>query len=162
MKRIILHWTAGAGVPCLLDKSCYHFLFDLEGTVYKGLYPPSANENCKDGNYAAHTGGGNESSIGLALCGMNGFTNKKKPFKFPITRKQVEASMFFAGGLCKKYGIKPEQNGVMTHYEYGINHPETTSRGKIDIIYLPPFADLTPLEIGPFIRQKVKWYMGKI
>ena len=47
----------------------------------------------------------------------------------------------------------------MTHYEFGLKNQSTSSRGKIDIIFLPPYPDVKTSEIGDFIRNKVKWYL---
>ena len=73
VKRIILHWSAGRYYPSEFEKRYYHFLIDVEGNVYSGLFKPEDNDNYLDGKYAAHTGGGNTGSIGVCLCGMFGF-----------------------------------------------------------------------------------------
>ena len=49
----------------------------------------------------------------------------------------------------------------MTHYEFGLKNPKTTSAGKIDIIYLPPYPWVSKDEVGSFIRSKIKWYKLK-
>ena len=60
--------------------------------------------------------------------------------------------------LCRKYNILITPDTVMTHYEFGQKHPKTTSYGKIDIIYLPPFSHVRKDEVGDFIRKQVrKW-----
>ena len=46
----------------------------------------------------------------------------------------------------------------MTHYEFGQSHKNTTSFGKIDIIYLPPYSHIQKNDVGNFIRSKAKWY----
>ena len=68
MKRIILHWTAGANEPNNTDYQHYHYLVNGNGVVVKGKYNPEDNLNCNDGKYAQHTGGGNTGSIGVAMC----------------------------------------------------------------------------------------------
>ena len=93
MKRIILHWTAGGYYPNAHELECYHFLIDKDGNVHNGKYKPENNEICKPGQYAAHTGGGNTASIGVALCAMNGFKSRNLTGSYPITAKQFEASM---------------------------------------------------------------------
>ena len=50
----------------------------------------------------------------------------------------------------------------MTHYEFGLAHPNSTSKGKIDITFLPPFSWLEKDEIGKFIRSKIKWYYNQL
>ena len=77
MNKIIIHWTAGTNQPNLIDKQHYHFMIDSLGRIYNGNYKVTDNENCKDGKYASHTGGGNTGAIGIALCGMANFRNSK-------------------------------------------------------------------------------------
>ena len=152
--------TAGANYMNSTDYQHYHFLVDKDGNVAKGMYIPEDNINCYDGKYAAHTGGGNTGSIGVAYCGMLGFKNAKNPGKFPLTAKQVEAGFEFCAELCKKYNIPI--NNVMTHYEFGKLHPKTSSAGKIDIIHLPPYPNVSATQMGTFIRQKIHWYYIKL
>lgn len=159
MKRIIIHWTAGTNQPNNVDKEHYHYLIDGDGKVYQGKYKPEDNENCSDGRYAAHTGGGNTGSIGVSMCGM--FIPAKSDLrqtKFPLTRKQCEACFKLCADLGKKYGIPITAQNIMTHYEFGKSHPQTSSAGKIDIIYLPPYPEQTADKIGDFIRNKIRWY----
>ena len=76
MKRIIIHWTASRYYPNDYEKHFYHYLIDKDGKVYNGYYTPEDNLDCSDGKYAAHTGGGNTGSIGIAMCAMAGFKSK--------------------------------------------------------------------------------------
>ncbi len=158
MKRIIIHWSAGGYYPTDYEKEHYHFLIDKDGVVHSGKFKPQDNEICRVGRYAAHTGGGNTGSIGVALCGMAGFKNKNSTGNFPILKKQFESTMAFCAELCQKYNIPITPQTVMTHYEFGLNNPKTTSAGKIDIIYLPPYPWVVKDEIGSFIRTKINWY----
>ena len=91
MKRIIYHWTAGGYNPNSTDKKHYHYIIDDMGVIYNGNYKPEDNENCNDGKYAQHTGGGNTASIGVSFCGMYGFVNRNNVGKYPLTQKQCEA-----------------------------------------------------------------------
>lgn len=160
LERIILHWTAGAYYPNATDLNHYHYVINKDGEVKNGMYTPEDNLNCYDGRYAMHTGGGNTGSIGIAYCGMAGFKSAKNPGKYPLTAKQVERGFKLCAELCKKYNIPI--NNVMTHYEFGKAHPKTTSAGKIDIVHLPCYSDITRNQIGDFIRQKIKWYYLKL
>lgn len=160
MQRIILHWSAGVYKPNTVDKEHYHFLIDKDGIVHEGIYKPEDNLNCNDGKYAAHTGGGNTAAIGVAMCAMAGFKNSKNIGMYPITPKQLEACFKFCATLCKKYNIAVEN--VITHYEFGKLHPQTTSAGKIDIIYLPPYPQVKANEVGGFIRNKIRWYLARM
>lgn len=162
MNKIIIHWTVGTNQPNLIDKQHYHFMIDSLGRVHNGNYKVTDNENCKDGKYAAHTGGGNTGAIGIALCGMAGFRNSKNIGRYPLTKVQCERTFKLIAELCIKYGIIISDKTVMTHYEFGLKNPKTTSRGKIDIIYLPPYSYLKANEIGNFFRNKANWYLNKI
>lgn len=161
MKRLIIHWTAGRYYPTLFEKEYYHFLIDKDGVVYKGNYTPEDNLNCEDGRYAKHTGGGNTGSIGVALCAMSGFSSPGNVGMFPITKVQFEACMKFCAYLCEEYSIPVIKENVMTHYEFGKSHPNTTSAGKIDITYLPPYKYVGKDDVGNFIRSKIRWYKIK-
>lgn len=160
MNKIIIHWTAGTYQPNTTDLEHYHFLIDGEGKKHNGKYKPEDNENCNDGKYAAHTGGGNTGAIGVSMCAMAGFNSAASCGNYPITPVQLEACFKLCAELCKKYNI-PVEN-VWTHYEFGKNHPDTTSHGKIDIIYLPPYPLVKRNEVGGFIRSKIRWYLNKL
>lgn len=99
-------------------------------------------------------------SIGVALCGMMGFNNSMKFTKYPLTRKQFEAAFLLCAELCKKYKLKPNQ--VITHAEFGLKFPNTSSKGKSDISYIP-YLSLEGVEkIGSYVRNKVNWYYSKL
>lgn len=161
LNKIVIHWTAASYYPNEIDLAHYHFLIDKDGKVYKGKYKPEDNENCNDGVYAAHVGGGNTGAIGISFCGMRNFRNRNNVGNYPLTKVQLEAGFKLCADLCKKYNIPINPNTVMTHYEFGKKHPHTSSQGKIDIIYLPPYYWVNQEEIGQFIRSKVKWYSLK-
>ena len=151
LNRITIHWTGGVYIPNQVDKNAYHFLIDGEGKVVKGTHKPEDNINCKDGNYAPHTGGGNTGNIGIAVCGMYSKD-------YPIKRIQIEAACKLAAELCNKYGIRITNKNVVTHAEFGKQHPHTTSNGKIDIVNLPCVAVYGVDNVGNWIRNKVQWY----
>ena len=61
MKRIVIHWTAGGGMPNDTDKEHYHYLVDIGGRFYCGKFKPEDNLVCKNDKtgkpmYACHTG----------------------------------------------------------------------------------------------------------
>lgn len=162
MQRIIIHWTAGTNEPNNHEYECYHYLVNGNGLIVEGKHKPEDNENCNDGNYAMHTGGGNTGSIGVAMCGMFGYTSPKNIGKYPITRKQAEATFRLVAQLCRKYGIPITSQTVITHYEFGQTHSKTTSYGKIDITCLPYAPELRKHDIGNYIRNKVRWYFERL
>lgn len=162
MKRIIIHWTAGIYNPNQTDFEHYHYLVTGDGLVIKGKYEPKDNENCQDGKYAQHTGGGNTGSIGVSMCGM--YVPKNTPLqmtKYPLTKIQCERCFDLIAKLAKEYKLQITPDTVMTHYEFGLKHPNTSSAGKIDITWLPAYSHLKANEIGDFIRNKAKWYYSK-
>lgn len=162
LKKIIIHWSASSWTPNAHDLECYHQLITGNGKVQFGKYKPEDNINCKDGKYAAHCGGGNTGSIGIALCAMHGYINPRNIGAYPIRMIQLE-SLYNAIALdCKKYHIDITPETVMTHYEFGKKHPDTSSAGKIDITFLPTHPELKPDDIGDFIRDKAKWYLLKV
>lgn len=162
MKRIVIHWTAGANQPNSTDFQHYHYMVNSDGLVVAGKFKPEDNENCNDGIYAQHTGGGNTGSIGVSMCGMAGFNGKADSTKYPLTAKQCERTFKLVAELCKKYNIAVTPDTVLTHYEFGQKNPKTTSFGKIDIVYLHAFPNVTRSGMGDFIRNKVKWYLSKM
>ena len=163
MKRIIIHWTGGTNQPNNNEYQHYHFLINGDGLTVNGKYTPEDNLNCYDGKYAAHTGGGNTGSIGVALCGMLNFkSGAPDSTKYPLKAVQIEAAWKKIAELCKKYNIPVTPDTVMTHYEFGKKHPNTESAGKPDITFLHPYPMLKPNEIGNYIRGKVNWYLGHI
>lgn len=162
MNKIILHWTAGTYQPNQVDFEHYHYLVNGDGLVIEGKHKPEDNENTRDGNYAAHTGGGNSGAIGVAMCGMYGFKNRKSVGSYPLTDVQCERCFKLVAELCKKYNIIITPETVMTHYEFGRKNWKTSSCGKIDIIYLPPYSDVEQDKVGRFIRDKVRWYYNKL
>ena len=148
-KNIILHWTAGNYKPCATDKEHYHYMIDKDGNVYRGKYTPQDNENCTDGKYAAHCGGGNTGRIGIAIC-------CRKDLNTPPVKVQVEAMCNLAAQLCTVYGLKPSD--CITHAEFGQQHPKTSSYGKIDINQIP-YANVSGVKAcGDYLRNKINWY----
>ncbi len=169
MKRIIIHWTAGTYRPNSVELEHYHYLIDFEkepkekSTVRFGKCRPEDNLNCTDGSrYAAHTGGGNTGSIGVALCAMLGYQGIKRIGNYPIKPLQMEVCYELCARLCIKYKVPISKETIMTHYEFGKKNPLTTSRGKQDIAYLASNPSLPAGKIGDFIRNKIKWYYEKL
>lgn len=163
MKRIIIHWTAGSYQPNTTDYEHYHYLINGDGLVINGKYKPEDNLNCYDGKYAAHTGGGNTGSIGVAMCGMLKYSSLKgiSSTKYPLKKTQCERCFKLIAELSKKYDIPITNQTVMTHYEFGQKNPKTSSFGKIDITVLPPYL-ISSDKVGDFIRSKARWYLAHL
>lgn len=163
LKKITVHWDAGHVMPtkeALARESVfYHFLVDGLGEIHNGRFKPEDNLNCNDGKYAAHCGGGNTGNLGVAFCGMCDFISVKNPGTELLTKDQCEAGFKLIAQLCKENNLPVTPDTVFTHYEFGQKHPETTSYGKIDITYLPPYPHVAAKDVGDFIRSKVRWYL---
>ena len=93
---------------------------------------------------------------------MYGFKSSTSPGNFPITKIQFESCMKFCAELCKKYNLRVTPDTVFTHYEFGKLNPKTSSAGKIDIIWIPPYPWVVQSDVGSFIRSKVRWYKEKL
>ena len=162
MNKIILHWTAGKYYPTQYEKQFYHFLIDKNGQIHNGSFKPEDNLCCTDNKYAAHTGGGNTGAIGIAFCAMMGYKSPQCVGQYPITTIQFESCMKYCAKLSKTYDIDITPSNIMTHYEFGVRNPKTSSAGKIDITYLPPYPWVAKRDIGSFIRTKIRWYKERI
>ena len=151
-----MHWTAGCYTPNQTDLSHYHYLIKGNGEISLGKFAPEDNIVCKGEQYAMHTKNGNTGSIGVAFCGMLGYTNPNNQGKYPIIKLQAEKCFLLCANLCKKYSIMPNKNTITTHYHFNKKHKIKT--GKIDINFLPPFPDIKDFEIEDFIINKINWY----
>lgn len=161
MKRIIIHWTAGVYAPNDKELGCYHYLIGYNpktesAYLVNGKCKPEDNLNCYDGKYAPHTGGGNTGSIGVSICAMFGYKDSKNVGNYPITEAQLRLLYRTCASLAKKYDIPVTPTGIMTHYEFGKKNPNTTSRGKCDIVYLPSNPHISPDNVGNYIRDNIK------
>lgn len=156
MKRIIIHWTAGAYTPSNLDKEHYHFIVDHNGRVHFGKFPPEANENPVKGKYAAHTLDCNTGAIGIAVAAMAGAVERPfDPGKHPMTNAQIGALARECARLCTVYAIPVMRETVLTHAEVqptlGIKQ-----RGKWDITWLPGMkAPSDPVKVGDELRRMI-------
>ena len=160
-RKVIIHWTGGTLVPNNLEKQHYHYLIgykDDKPFIEKGNYTVEDNNNCSDGKYAAHCGGGNTGAVGIAICGMLNATRNNYG-KYPFTEDQYNKMCRLVAEVCHKYGIPITEDRVMTHYEFGKKHPETSSAGKPDISYLPFKPEMPDDYIGNDIRMLAEcWY----
>ena len=163
IKRIIYHWTAGTYRPNEYEKQAYHFLIDGNANIIVGKFMPEDNLDCTDGNYAKHTGGGNTGAIGIAFCGMLSYISPQNVGKYPLKLKQFEAGLKLGAEMINKYNMDVTQKEtIQTHYGFGLRNPKTSSKGKIDLSFLPSYPDVAKEDIENYIRQKVKWYLQKI
>lgn len=157
MKRLVVHWTAGAGFPSPEDAEAYHLLIDRVGLPHRGDHAITDNLSTADDDYAAHTRGLNTGAIGLALCGMAGANEKPfAPGRYPLTAPQWNNALLAAADLCERYGITPSRQSLLMHCEVepflGVEQ-----RGKWDVSVLcfdrGRWSDWSP---GEEMRARVK------
>lgn len=161
LKRIHLHWTAGADGIIPVEKDSYNFIIDRKGNTWSGLHSPESQiPPLVKGKYAAHTLNANSNAIGVAMDAMAGAI--EVPFdagKYPITAIQVEATCKLVAQLCQKYGIEVTRKTVLTHAEVertlGIKQ-----NNKWDIMWLPHLKKpADAIVVGDYLRDKIRGYL---
>lgn len=161
LKRIILHWTAGANRASDMDRKHYHRLIEGDGKIVKGNHEIADNIVTSDGDYAAHTLRLNTGSIGVAVCGMHGAV--ESPFDlgpYPITEQQLDAACGLIADLCREHAIPVTRRTVLSHAEVepilGVKQ-----RGKWDIARLPWDDNLRgAVSVGDHIRSRVEDHLN--
>lgn len=158
MKRIIIHWTAGAQLASENDREHYHFLVEGDLDIVRGTLPVTANvPPLTEGKYAAHTRGSNSHSIGISICGMNGAV--EQPFnagKAPISAPQFSKLIAAVACLATRYSIPVTDKTILTHAEVQKNLG-IKQNGKWDITRLPFDATVVGAKAcGDKIRSMVK------
>lgn len=164
-RKIIIHWTGGTLVPNDTEREHYHYLIgfkDNKPFLEKGNYAVEDNDNCYDGRYAQHTGGGNTGAIGIAISGMLGFKGKHEIGKYPFNEAQYGKMCRLVAEVAYKYNIPITKDRVMTHFEFGKSHPNTSSAGKPDISFLPFNPHIKAENIGNDIRELARYWFIKL
>lgn len=87
---------------------------------------------------------------------MSGFVCANNQGKYPLKKVQFEMLYKKCKELSKIYQIPIANNMIMTHYEFGKYNPKTTSKGKIDIIFIPHEPILKQDDIGNYLRDNIK------
>lgn len=163
MKRIIGHWTGGAGRASALDREHYHRLAEFDGTIVFGNETIADNIVTSDGDYAAHTLRLNTGSIGVACCGMAGAI--ESPFSagdHPIREEQFNAFCKLIAELCLEYSIPVTPQTVLFHSEVEPNLG-VQQRGKWDINRLPWDPSIRGARaVGDYMRRRVNLMLGGV
>lgn len=136
MKRFHGHWTAGGRKANSSDRKAYHFLWEDDGQIVRGVDVAKNSGGTHDG-YAAHTLNANTDAIGGSLCGMMGAV--ESPFyagSAPITEIQWTHFIDDAARIVDFYGIPVGLKTTLFHSEVQANLG-ITQRGKWDINRLP-------------------------
>jgi hypothetical protein len=161
MARVICHWSAGRYEASSLDRQHYHLIIEDDGNLVRGDLSIKANQAPIRGNYAAHTLGTNSGSIGVALACMVGAV--ESPFKVgaaPMTATQWATLVEVVADLCRRYGITPGPETVLSHAEVEVNLGNK-QRGKWDFTRLAFDPDIVGARaIGDRLRMAVKRAMA--
>jgi N-acetyl-anhydromuramyl-L-alanine amidase AmpD len=156
MKRIIVHWTAGAHKASSIDLAHYHILIEDDGNLVRGTHSIKENVSTSDNIYAAHTFRLNTGSIGVSVCCMAGAIESPfKPGNFPMTQKQWETMSQVVAELCDAYDIPVTPQTVLGHGEVSKNLG-IDQAGKWDPMVLPWDTSLSKKQVGEAFRKLVK------
>lgn len=156
MRRIIIHWTAGAYKANSIDRAAYHILIEGDGDIVRGTHSIADNVTTADGKYAAHTLGSNTGCISISMCCMGGCV--ERPFKagrWPLTPVQWETAAKVAAELSPFYEIPVTNTTILGHGEVQKNLG-ITQRGKWDPMVLPWNTSLSYAEVGDTFRGLVR------
>lgn len=136
MKRLHGHWTAGGNRANSTDVKAYHFLWEGDGKVVRGVDVAKNSGSLKDG-YAAHTLNANSDAIGGSMCGMMGAV--ESPFNAgpaPLTLVQWNAFVRDTAQIIDFYGIPIGKKTTLFHAEVQANLG-IKQRNKWDVVRLP-------------------------
>lgn len=159
MKRVVIHWTAGAYAASELDRRHYHLLVQGDGTIVRGLYSIDDNVSTSDGKYAAHTRNCNTGSIGISMCCMAGTTERPfNPGACPMKEAQWDTAARAVAQLCRFYQIPVTPKTVLAHGEIELNLG-IKQLGKWDPLLLPWRTGLSKTEVAQAFRGLVEKYL---
>lgn len=156
MRRIHIHWTAGAYVASEVDREHYHFIVEEDCDIVRGEHPvPQNMPPLIEGQYAAHTRAANSYAIGVSMCCMAGAVEGRSNGKFPMTKRQFDQMIKLVAFLSLKYGISVTDKTILTHAEVQPNLG-VKQAGKWDITVLPFNPDYVGARpVGDYIRKRV-------
>jgi hypothetical protein len=118
MKRIHVHWTAGAHTANSVDKKSYHILIEGDGKVIKGDKSIKANERGSGMRQASHTLNANTGAIGVSMCCMRQAVEAPfDPGPSPMTEKQWNVMTEVVAELAARYNILVTPTTILTHAE---------------------------------------------
>lgn len=161
-KRIIMHWTGGAYDWNEVDRRHYHFLFDGDGKIVKGVSVEHNMKKLATGDtYAAHTGGFNSYSVGVAWCAMYGAVSHQQLGSYPLNERQVKMGARHIAKMCYAWGLDPENpEHLFTHHEaWTLHHVKgAVNDQKWDITVIPWDISIRPDECGDYLRGLVAEY----
>jgi hypothetical protein len=120
---VVLHWTGGTNRANTTDKRHYHFLIEGDGTIRRGSFTVSDNDDTSDQEYAAHTRNFNTRRVGVALCGMKDAIERPYiPGPYPINQTQWRVLI----DLCAQMAV---------HYHWDINERTFTMHSRVQAVH---------------------------
>jgi len=158
MKRVVVHWTAGAYRASAIDRAHYHLLVEGDGAVVRGLHSIQTNAAAQEPR-ASHTRNCNTVSIGIAVCCME--NARERPFDpgpFPMTLHQWNTMAQVVAELCHRYGIRVSARTVLAHGEVQstLGIPQS---GKWDPVVLPWAPTQDRPEVMDTFRDRVRQHV---
>lgn len=156
MKRIHVHWTAGAHRANATDRKSYHILIENDGKLVRGDRSIAANAPNSGMEPASHTLDANTGAIGVSMCCMHGA--REGPFNAgssPMTRVQWDRMTDVVAELAKRYAVPVTPVTILTHAEVQPNL-NIRQRNKWDITRLA-FDDAVRghRAVGDLMRRQV-------
>ena len=118
MKRIHVHWTAGAHKANNTDMNAYHVLIEGDGNLVRGNKSIAANAPGSGLTPASHTKNANTGAIAVSICAMSGA--KESPFSsgpYPLLQVQWDTMTKVVAELAKRYHILVTRQTILTHAE---------------------------------------------
>lgn len=163
MKRIHVHWTAGAHKANSTDKRAYHILVEGDGKLVRGDRSIAANARGSGMKQASHTRNANTGAIGISLCCMR--QAEERPFDpgpSPMTETQWNAGVNAVAQLARRYGIKVTPVTILTHAEVEPNL-HIKQKNKWDITRLAFDSDVVGHKaVGDLMRRQVAAALDEI
>lgn len=164
VRRIHLHWTAGAHKASETDKDHYHVLVEADGKVIKGNCDIAANSASNaSGQKAHHTLNANTGALAVSMCCMAGAIQSPLNLgKYPLTKEQWDKAAIVVAELCRHYNVPVTNKTVLSHAEVQKNLG-ITQRGKWDIAILPWDRTFdTSWECGDQFRRQVQEHLDRL
>lgn len=160
-QRLVIHWTGGGPDPSAYERTRYHYLVTQPtGYVVPGV-PVALNMRriSRAARYAAHTGGMNSFSVGLAFCGMLGAGRGRRFGRYPLAEHQVRRGLAFVAFACRLWGLDPANPAhLFTHHEAWTLHrvKGAANDAKWDVNELAFAPELAPDQVGDWLRAECR------
>jgi len=163
LRRVHMHWSAGAEGVNKIEKTAYNSIVAHDGTRVNGVFAPEAQATYKVGKAASHTFNFNTGAIGHCIDAMAGA--QEIPFRrgsAPITPRQLDEFCRWAAEYSVKYWIPVNRYGMPTHAEiqpvFGVRQ-----KFKWDITWIPGMDKPgDPIAVGDRVREMIAEHLPDI